>query len=234
MVIFGYGNKFSGLTRSLIAILAGLVLIIWPGMATTLLIQGVAIFFIVRALMGMLFGGKAGKSITSYFLEILLAFLLFQSARFVAGFIIYIVAFVLILLGLYQIFILFASRDAFRGSKALMSLPVLVIICAFLLLFVGGKNWVSYLAGATLILYGVSDLLSLWTVEHYASKMFQSFESFARNHGRPGHHGHSGGRHGVHYDKPEDFYDTSDIDAPKSGINYDNVEEVDYEKVDEQ
>ena len=226
MVIFGYGNKFSGLSRAIIALLAGLVLIIWPGMATTIMVQAVAVFFIIRAIMAIFFGGKDGKTFMNYFIEVLFAIVLLMGADVIAGFIIYIVAFLLILLGLYQVFILLASRNAFRNGGLLSFLPVLVIICAFLLLFAGGKNWVSYLAGATLILYGISDLISLWTVEHYASKIFQGFEGFGGRHGRRARR--------AHFEEAEEQGSEAGEESPMDGIDYDNVKDVDYEKVDEQ
>ena len=198
-------------------------------MATTIMVQAVAVFFIVRAIMAIFFGGKEGKTFMNYFIEILFAIVLLMGAESIAGFIIYIVAFLLILLGLYQVFIMLASRTAFRNGGLLSFLPILVIFCAFLLLFAGGKNWVSYLAGATLILYGISDLISLWTVEHYASKMFQDFEGFrgfGRHRGRKAHH--------VHIDEADDQSTVQEQESPMDGIDYDNVKDVDYEKVDEQ
>ncbi len=227
MFVFGYGNKFSGLSRAIIAILAGLVLIIWPGLATTILVQAVAVFIIIRALLAIIFGGKDGKGFVSYFIEVLFAIVLLMGAEQIASFMIYIVAFLLILMGLYQVFIVGTAFSAVRGGCLLSFLPGLVILSALFLLFAGGKAWVSYLAGAALILYGISDILSLWTVQDYAADTFKDFTGKGQGAGR----WHMGRKHSVERNGTSD---PQSMDGPGSGIDYEDVKDVDYEKVDEQ
>ena len=224
MIVFGYRNKFVGLSRALIAIIAGLALIIWPGLATTIFVQLVAAFLIIRAFVAMIWGGS--KNFISYFIEVLLAIVLFMGADVISGFVLYIIAFLMILFGAYQLIILVRAYSALRGGRFTAFLPALIIVCSLCLFFMGGNDWVSYLAGTVLILYGISDIISLWTVEHYSSKIFKGFEHF-RRHEKDYEQAQTREQESV-----DDQFE-QDHSSPMDGIDYENVKDVDYEKVDE-
>lgn len=232
MIIFGYGNRFNGLARAIISMLAGLALIIWPGMATVLMVKFFAIVLIVKGIFSLVFGlfpGADPRTPTlsvNAFIEVLFAVVLYMGAEFIAGFIIYIIAFLLMFFAVYQTVILFGAISAMRSGRLTLLLPGLVIVAALLLLFAAGTEWVSYIAGGALILYGITDLVSLWTVRNYASEIFKGFSKRRMRHGMAGKK-----------DCDEEVTvvtgNPEGRPSPMGDIDYDNVKDVDYEKVDE-
>ena len=98
------------------------------------------------------------------FVDILIAFLVFLFPHFVAGLIVYLIGFVLIGFAIFQLVALTSANKVMKVGFTAFLMPVLVLLAgAFLLArptFIGTA--VGTVAGAALIVYGVSELLSSW------------------------------------------------------------------------
>ena len=83
---------------------------------------------------------------------------------FVAGLLIFFIAFILICFGAFQLIGLISIRSAAGLGIGAFIMPVLVLGCGLFLIgrpaFVGEA--IGVVAGASLIVYGASELLSSW------------------------------------------------------------------------
>ena len=138
--------------------------------------------------------------------NLIISGLVFAFAPIVAGLVVYIIGFILLGLGLFQLLALgSASRVMPLGVMAFV-MPILVLVAgAFLLArpaFLGTA--VGAVAGVALIVYGLSELLSSF-------KMKKAMDEYDIQH-------------------PQ----SEDQPAASEGESLDDVKDVDYEKVDEQ
>ena len=96
--------------------------------------------------------------------DILIALLVFLFPHFVAGLIVYLIGFALLGFGLFQLITLASANRVMKVGVMAFVMPVLVLLAgAFLLArptFIGTA--VGTVAGAALIVYGVSEMLSSW------------------------------------------------------------------------
>ena len=100
-------------------------------------------------------------------MDIFLGILLFLFPGFFAGLLVYLIAFVLIGFGLFQIVALGSASGVFRMGAIAFILPVVVIILGMLLIvrpsFIG--ETIGVIAGVALMIYGISELLSSWKMK---------------------------------------------------------------------
>ena len=99
--------------------------------------------------------------------DIVIALLVFIFPNFVAGLIVSLIGFVLIGFGLFQLITLASANKVLKVGVAAFVMPILVLLAgAFLLArptFIGSA--VGVVAGAALIVYGASELLSSWKMK---------------------------------------------------------------------
>ena len=102
-------------------------------------------------------------------LDLVLGVLLFSFPEVAAGLLIWLIAFVLIGLGLFQLFGLLGASRALGLGIGSFVLPVLVLMAGFFLIarpaFLGEA--IGVVAGVALILYGTSELFSSWKMRKY-------------------------------------------------------------------
>jgi uncharacterized membrane protein HdeD (DUF308 family) len=136
--------------------------------------------------------------------DILLGILLFAYPGFVAGLMIYIIGFVLLGFGLFQLIALVSANRGMRMGAGSFVLPAVVFIAGLFLImrpaFIGEA--IGVIAGVALIIYGASELLSSWKMKKAIDEYEIKFPS----------------------EKP----------APKAEEDIHQVKDVEYEKVDEQ
>ena len=136
--------------------------------------------------------------------DIVLGLLLFMFPGFAAGLLIYLIAFVLICFGLFQIVGLISANRVLRVGLWSYVMPFLVLLAGIFLIskpaFVGEA--IGVVAGASLIVYGASELLSSW-------KMRRAINEYE-----------------IHQTRP------SETVQPENDVT--DVKDVEYEKVDEQ
>ncbi len=211
MITFGYKSKINGPFRALIALALGIMMLVWPGEAAELAVKVVAVFMLISALVNFFYAfrsrvrGEAGSTVMMFntIVNILIAIILFLLAKPISGIILYLIAFLLLFFGLHQIVTLWGALSFLKRGFAGLILPILIIGLAVALLFTFDTDWVIYLAGASLIIYAVSELISSWTM----NKAITEYEI-----------------HMTEQYKPEE---------KKKGTDLTNVKDVDFEKVDE-
>lgn len=173
MITFGYKGKFKGLMRALTAIAIGVVMVWSKANALNIAVQIIAAFLVASGLVSLVVGYK-NRADGAFALmgfntvvDIFLGILLFLFPGFFAGLLVYLIAFVLIGFGLFQIVALGSASGVFRMGAIAFILPVVVIILGMLLIvrpsFIG--ETIGVIAGVALMIYGISELLSSWKMK---------------------------------------------------------------------
>jgi uncharacterized membrane protein HdeD (DUF308 family) len=127
-----------------------------------------AAFILASGLMSMIIGFKKEDPsqrpliLTNGGLNVIISVLMFIFAENLGGLFVAIIGIILILFGLFQLIVLFsANRVAPVGTMSFV-MPAVVLACGLLLLlkpkFV--DDILGYIVGASLIVYGVSEILS--------------------------------------------------------------------------
>ncbi|MBO7192480.1 MAG: DUF308 domain-containing protein [Bacteroidales bacterium] len=170
MITFGYKSRLNGPLRALTAIAIGVVMVVSKTNALELAVRIIAAFLLASGIVSLLIGYKNRQNGTMGLMgfnggvDIFLGILLFLFPGFVAGLMIYIIGFVLVVFGLFQVVALISANRVMSVGLGSFILPVLVFLAgSFLILrpsFVGDA--VGVIAGASLIVYGASELLSSW------------------------------------------------------------------------
>ncbi|MBR2608525.1 MAG: DUF308 domain-containing protein [Bacteroidales bacterium] len=173
MITFGYKGKFTGPLRALTAIAIGVVMVWSKANALNIAVQIIAAFLVASGLVSLVVGYK-NRADGAFALmgfntvvDIFLGILLFLFPGFFAGLLVYLIAFVLIGFGLFQIVALGSASGVFRMGAIAFILPVVVIILGMFLIvrpsFIG--ETIGVIAGVALMIYGISELLSSWKMK---------------------------------------------------------------------
>ena len=173
MITFGYKNKFGGFLRAIAAIAIGLVMVISRTDAMVLAVRIIAAFLLASGIVSFLVGyrdrqnGQRPLMGVNGAVDVLVALLIFMFPQFVAGLIVYLIGFALIGFALFQLIALASANRVMKVGILAFVMPVLVLLAgAFLLArptFIGTA--VGTVAGAALMVYGVSELLSSWKMK---------------------------------------------------------------------
>ena len=213
MITFGYNSSFSAPLRALFFIALGVLMIVAKADAMEIVVKIIAAFMLAAGIVSIFVGfkqRKAGIMPLSFFnaaTNVLVAVLLFSFSGFVAGFVSYILGFILFGFGLFQIFVLLSARQKVAVGLAAYLVPLIVSAIGALILFSPkflGQS-LGVIAGVAMIVYGISDLISAFKVR---SAM-----------------------------EPEDVDPAPGSNAGEVGAGPSvppDAKEVDYEKVDEQ
>lgn len=210
MITFGYKNRFSGWLRAVVALAIGIVMVVSRTDAMVLAVRIIAAFLLASGIVSLAVGYKNRQNNqlplmgVNGIVDIVIALIVFIFPNFVAGLIVYLIGFVLIGFGLFQLITLASANKVLKVGVAAFVMPILVLLAgAFLLArptFIGSA--VGVVAGAALIVYGASELLSSW-------KMKKAIDEYEIRQTRT--------------DEP------AEQENPLA-----DVKDVDYEKVDEQ
>ena len=210
MITVGYKNRFSGWLRAVVALAIGIVMVVSRTDAMVLAVRIIAAFLLASGIVSLAVGYKNRQNNqlplmgVNGIVDIVIALLVFIFPNFVAGLIVYLIGFVLIGFGLFQLITLASANKVLKVGVAAFVMPILVLLAgAFLLArptFIGSA--VGVVAGAALIVYGASELLSSW-------KMKKAIDEYEIRQTRT--------------DEP------AEQENPLA-----DVKDVDYEKVDEQ
>lgn len=178
MITFGYKNKFNGPIRALTALAIGIVMVVSKTNALELAVKIIAAFLLASGIVSLIVGyrnkanGTMGLMGVNGTVDIVIAIALFMFPGFVAGLLIYFIAFILIIFGAFQLVSLLSIRGAAGLGLGSFIMPVLVLGCGLFLVgkpaFVGEA--IGVIAGASLIVYGASELLSSWRMKSVIDK----------------------------------------------------------------
>ena len=180
MITFGYRNKLNGPLRAAVAIAIGVVMVASKTNALELAVRIVAACLVASGVVSFVYGyfkRKEGAMSLMGFnavVDIVLGVLIFLWPGVVANLILYIVGFALLGFGLFQIITLVSANRVLSVGVGTFILPALVVLAGGFLLarpsFVGEA--IGAFAGAALIVYGASELLSSWKM----NKVMKEYE----------------------------------------------------------
>lgn len=173
MITFGYKNRFNGPLRALTAIAIGVVMVVSKTDALSLAVRIIAAFLVASGLVSLIVGyrnrqnGTFALMGTNAAVDIFLGLMLFLFPGFFAGLLVYLIAFALLGFGIFQLITLASANRVMKVGAMAFILPVIVLFCGMFLLvnpsFIG--ETIGIVAGAALIVYGVSELLSSWKMK---------------------------------------------------------------------
>ncbi len=172
MFTFGYGSRISGPLRALIALAIGVMMVIRPDNALTTVVKVIAAFILASGVVSLIVGLKEKKNgslpLMSFnaLVDIIIGIVLFSAPGFVAKFIIYLIGFVLLGFGIMQILALFSAKRVMGLGLGAFILPTVVtLVGGFLLFNPFAESVMVMIAGAAIIVYGASELLSSWKMK---------------------------------------------------------------------
>ena len=172
MITFGYNSRFSAPVRAILIILLGVLMIVAKADAMQMIVRIIAAFMLAAGIVSVFVGFKQRKDGTmplSFFnamVNIVIAILLFSFSGFVAGFVSYLLGFILFAFGLFQIITLLSIRGKVNLGIASYVTP-LAVTAVGALIFLSPKflgQSIGLVAGIALIIYGISDLISSFRV----------------------------------------------------------------------
>ena len=173
MITFGYKGRFSGPIRGVIAIILGIAML-FVGNAVNVIVYIIAAFMLASGLLSLFAGFKREKDsqrilvlVNSGF-NVLIAILMCLFADVLSNFLIGVIGFILVLLGLLQLLVLGSAVHGGTISKGFFFMPSIVLVCGSLLLFKPGfvGEFLGALIGIAFIFYGVSELVSSWKIRN--------------------------------------------------------------------
>ena len=178
MFTFGYRNKVNGPLRALVAIAVGLLMVVNPDEALATVVKVIATFMLASGLVSLFVGLKEKENgslpLMSFnaLIDVLLGLMLFLFPGFVAKFIIYLIGFALLAFGAVQLLALFGVKKAVGLGAGAFIVPALVtFVGGFILFNPFAEAVMVIIAGAALLMYGVSELFSSWkmkkTIDEY-------------------------------------------------------------------
>ena len=172
MFTFGYGSKISCPLRALIALAIGVMMVLRPDNALTTVVKVIAAFILASGVVSLIVGLKEKKNgslpLMSFnaLVDIIIGIVLFSAPGFVAKFIIYLIGFVLLGFGIMQILALFSAKRVMGLGLGAFILPTVVtLVGGFLLFNPFAESVMVMIAGAAIIVYGASELLSSWKMK---------------------------------------------------------------------
>lgn len=172
MINFVFKSRNESIIRSVVAILAGVLLIIKPDTMATYFVYVIASLFAISAVVSFILSLKDkvrnavanNMSIANSLLTLLVSVLLFVYAPVVADFIIFVIGGLLVAFGVVQIVTLLSVLKVapigfgfFIAPIGVTALGILIILNPFTT-----ANLIMVVCGIALCCYGVSELLSYW------------------------------------------------------------------------
>lgn len=172
MFTFGYKSKINGPLRALIALAVGIMMVVNPGEALTVVVKVIAAFLLASGLVSLIVGLRNKKDgslpLMSFnaLVDVLLGLFLFVFPGFVAKFMIYLIGFALLAFGVVQILALASARKMTGLGFGVFVLPIVVtLVGGFILFNPFAESVMVMITGAALVVYGASELLSSWRMK---------------------------------------------------------------------
>lgn len=168
MFTFGYKTKHSSIVRAVGALGVGIVMLGGSDAPTTV-VRIIACFLLAAGLVSFGFGMLKHRNDNSFHLlalnaavDVVLALVLFFNPELISKFMVFGIGIVLIVLGALQLIVLIGACSLVGAGSPMMVLSFLALVGgAFLLFSPFGVRVMESIAGCLLIVYGVSELLSI-------------------------------------------------------------------------
>lgn len=167
MITFGYRSKLGGIARAVIALILGAVML-FTGNSVTIIVQIMAAFILASGLASLIIGLKKEDQrqrplvLTNSGLNIVIAVLMFVFAENLGGLFVAIIGIILVLFSVFQLIVLVSANRVTPVGATSFIMPAVVLACGALLLFKPKfvEDMLGYIVGASLIIYGVSEIIS--------------------------------------------------------------------------
>jgi len=171
MIIFGYKNKFSSILRACAAIGIGLIMIAMTD-ATVTLVKIIAAFIFAAGVVSGAFGyakrenGAFQLMSVNAIADMVLGVLLFAFPDKIANLIPQLIGIALVIFGAIQVVMLFGTMKLVGAGPFSFVIAFLALIGGVMLVFSPFTMGVmKVLAGVFLVIYGISELMSIFRVQ---------------------------------------------------------------------
>ncbi len=157
------------LVRILFALIVGLILIIWPGVAVNYLVITVGILFLIPGIIAMIsyIASKPRENKISRFPiegigSILFGLWLIVMPDFFANVLMYVLGFILILAGIWQLASLNIARKQMAVPGGFFVMPFLILLMGVIVIFFPAdvRNTTFILIGITCLVYALTELVN--------------------------------------------------------------------------
>lgn len=191
-IVYTSTNFKGGILRAILAIILGLVLVVWPGTALKYIIMLIGVIFLVTGLIAFIVSNKKREDQRKTLIpfsgigSMVLGLLLLCIPSTFATIFMFVLGFVLVLAAVGQFVTLAAARQFGYVSLVSYLFPVLILIAGIVVLFDPFKSaeGVFILFGITAIFYGVTDLLNQYTIKRMR-KANEEKEKIVKMEGEP-------------------------------------------------
>lgn len=153
--------------RAVIALAIGVMMVLSPANALTTVVKIIAAFMLASGVVSLVVGlkdrEKGSLPLMSFnaLVDLVIGLLLFLFPGVVARFMIYLIGFVLLVFGIVQIVALLSARRVVGLGLGAFILPIIVtMVGGFIIFNPFAESVMTIIAGAALITYGASELLS--------------------------------------------------------------------------
>lgn len=174
----------NSILRSILAVILGVLLIMWPEIAITYLVIAVGIFFIIPGLYSIvtyIFRDKEMNAYSSFFPVIGAGSLLFgiwlvAMPNFFVGIFMYILGALLILAGIQQISMLVKVRKWSKVPFGYYIMPLIILIIGVMILFYPFQAATNtfIIFGVAILIYGISELVNWYKFRRKISNSIKS------------------------------------------------------------
>ena len=170
MITFGYNSKFSSILRSLSAIAIGTVMVISTN-ATVTVVKIIAAFLFAAGVVSFVYGylnrksGAMSLMTVNAVVDIVIGLLLFLFPTAVAGIIVTLIGIAILVFAILQLVVLSGTLSLVGMGGFSIFLSIIALVGGITLLFNPfSERVMSILAGVFLVVYGISDLISMLRV----------------------------------------------------------------------
>lgn len=171
MITFGYKNTFSSILRALSAFAIGLVMVIRTE-ATTDVVRIIALLLVATGIVSVLYAlwqknRNSGPLPTfNAVVDLVLGTVMFLWPAAISGIIVFLIGGVLIFFGILQLLVLGSTISLLGRNTFSLLLSVLAVVGGIVVIFNPfSMKIISVVAGVSLIVYSVTELLSLRRVK---------------------------------------------------------------------
>ena len=170
MITFGYKTRLSSICRALASIGVGLVMTFGTDAPATV-VKIIACFIFAAGIVSLACGfmkrqdGSIQLMAVNAVVDCIIGLLLFLNPEWVAGFIVTLIGIALVIFGALQLIVLSTAMSLIGAGFASLILSAVAILGGIFLVFSPfSVRLMSILAGVFLLVYGVSELLSMWRI----------------------------------------------------------------------
>lgn len=171
-IVYTSTNFKGAILRSILAIILGVVLVVWPGTALKYIIMLIGVLFLITGLIAFIISNRNREDHRKSLIpfsgigSMALGLLLLCLPSTFATIFMFILGFILVIGAVGQFVTLAAARQFGYVSPVSYLFPVLILIAGIVVLFDPFKSAESVfiLFGITAIFYGVTDLLNQYSI----------------------------------------------------------------------